>query len=129
MQNVSIEGDTIVINTDAVVVGSGAGGGVTAALLAAAGAQASPAQPSQIHCCMLQSWGLLCGSTSRGEATYITVRLCHTGGQSLCVTIAPSLPALRMHFCFACRCHSPYLGIEIQLHAAHERQIRPLLLG
>ena len=41
VQNVSLEGDTVVINTDAVIVGSGAGGGVTAALLAEAGAQAS----------------------------------------------------------------------------------------
>ncbi len=49
VQNVTLEGDTVVINTDAVVVGSGAGGGVTAALLAEAGAQASTIEISS-HC-------------------------------------------------------------------------------
>ena len=53
LQNVTLEGDTVVIHTDAVIVGSGAGGGVTAALLAEAGAQVCPHGPVYMQHSML----------------------------------------------------------------------------
>ncbi len=39
LQDVRLEGDAVVMSADAVVIGSGAGGGVAAALLAEAGAK------------------------------------------------------------------------------------------
>jgi len=39
LQGARLEGDAVVLSADAVVIGSGAGGGVTAALLAEAGAK------------------------------------------------------------------------------------------
>ena len=44
LQEARLEGETLVLSADAVIVGSGAGGGVTAALLAEAGAKVQ--QPS-----------------------------------------------------------------------------------
>ena len=51
MQSIRLEGDAVVMTADAVICGSGAGGGVAAALLAEAGAKARPsvlAQPGVI---------------------------------------------------------------------------------
>ena len=42
MQSIQMEGDAVVMTADAVICGSGAGGGVAAALLAEAGAKAGP---------------------------------------------------------------------------------------
>ena len=42
MQSIQLEGDAVVMTADAVICGSGAGGGVAAALLAEAGAKAGP---------------------------------------------------------------------------------------
>jgi len=39
LQGARLEGDAVVLSADAVVIGSGAGGGVTAALLVEAGAK------------------------------------------------------------------------------------------
>lgn len=46
LQEARLEGETLVLSADAVIVGSGAGGGVTAALLAEAGAKVQPPLPS-----------------------------------------------------------------------------------
>jgi hypothetical protein len=50
LQEARLEGETLVLSADAVIVGSGAGGGVTAALLAEAGAKVQqsslPASPT-----------------------------------------------------------------------------------
>ena len=42
LQSIQLEGDAVVLTADAVICGSGAGGGVAAALLAEAGAKAGP---------------------------------------------------------------------------------------
>ena len=42
VQSIQLEGDAIVLTADAVICGSGAGGGVAAALLAESGAKAGP---------------------------------------------------------------------------------------
>ncbi len=46
LQEARLEGETLVLSADAVIVGSGAGGGVTAALLAEAGAKVQHLLPS-----------------------------------------------------------------------------------
>ena len=51
MQSIQLEGDAVVMTADAVICGSGAGGGVAAALLAEAGAKAGPFSVSSPALC------------------------------------------------------------------------------
>lgn len=96
LQNMTLEGDTVVIHTDAVIVGSGAGGGVTAALLAEAGAQVCHDRP---HGPVYMQHSMLSIAAMRARPTH-HLPAAANARPKLCVrTLLWVLMLRREHFC------------------------------